>query len=66
VPPSLNRIIIWNPLVHLIAIMRAEVSRDHRLPSEVSFSYAAAFMIALLLAGLLAERVMRHRVLEAA
>jgi capsular polysaccharide transport system permease protein len=66
VPPSLNRIIIWNPLVHLIAIMRAEVSRDHHLPSEVSFSYAAAFMIALLLAGLLAERVMRHRVLEAA
>jgi hypothetical protein len=46
--------------------MRAEVSRDHHLPSEVSFSYAAAFMIALLLAGLLAERVMRHRVLEAA
>jgi hypothetical protein len=46
--------------------MRAEVSHDHRLYPGTSIGYAGGCMIALLLLGLLAERVMRHKVLEAA
>jgi capsular polysaccharide transport system permease protein len=65
IPAAVAKILIWNPQIHLITLMRSEVSHERLYPG-ISLAYPAVVVMAMFLLGLIAERVMRHRVLEAA